>query len=207
MQRTDAEVCIVESLDFFDERERKEGEIISRTLRLTGKSPHYSYVRSRLELEAFLEEYKRSKYRYLHLSCHGNKGGFGTTVDFIPAADLLALLSKIKGNRRLFISSCCACTASFGKSLIDKSEWLSVVGPVGKIHHDDAAIFWTSFYHMMFNKNPDSMNNRNIIKNITTCSAVVGEQQFRFIRKSTGGGDAIEELIPEPTDAEPSEIA
>jgi hypothetical protein len=43
---TTANVCIVESLGFFDEDLRREGEIISRTLRLSGKRPYYSYVRS-----------------------------------------------------------------------------------------------------------------------------------------------------------------
>jgi hypothetical protein len=60
-----------ESLDFFDEKDRKEGEIIHRTLRLLGTEPHYIYVRSSAEMVAFINEFAKSEYRYLHLSCHG----------------------------------------------------------------------------------------------------------------------------------------
>jgi len=50
---TKADVCIIETLEFLDEDMRREGEIISRTLKLSGKHPHYSYVRSTQELQAF----------------------------------------------------------------------------------------------------------------------------------------------------------
>jgi len=195
MPSTAAEVCIVESLGFFDETDRKEGEIVARTLKLTGKSPHYSYVRSRAELEAFFKEYGKSPYRYLHLSCHGNKNGFGTSLEFVPESELVELLAPIKGRRRLFVSSCYACTASFGTNLVENSEWLSVLGPTGKIGFGDAAIFWTAFYHMMFEANAESMRNEDIINNVATCSAVVGKQQFRFISKSKDG-NAIERSLP-----------
>ena len=43
VKRTTPTVCIVESLDFLQEDSLKEGEIISRTLRLSEKPAHYTY--------------------------------------------------------------------------------------------------------------------------------------------------------------------
>ena len=50
---TQATLCIVESLEFLQEGTLREGEIISRTLRMSGKQTDYVYLRSRGELEAF----------------------------------------------------------------------------------------------------------------------------------------------------------
>jgi hypothetical protein len=77
---TRATLCIVESLEFLEEDTHCEGEIISRTLRLSGKPTQYVYLRSRDELEAFVKEFGRSDHRYLHISCHGDSGGFFTTT-------------------------------------------------------------------------------------------------------------------------------
>jgi hypothetical protein len=68
---TEANVCIVESIDMLQEDSLKEGEIIARTLRMSNKKSQYVYVRNRRELECVIEEFGRSKFRYLHLSCHG----------------------------------------------------------------------------------------------------------------------------------------
>jgi hypothetical protein len=145
MESTEAEVCIVESLNFLDEETRREGRILAQALTLSGKRPHYTYVRNSRELECFVEEFSRSTYRYMHLSCHGNEKQFWTTLDAIGWRDFVQLLAPIKGRRRLFISSCLACTPAFGRALLNESEWLSVVGPAGKIAFDDATLFWTSF--------------------------------------------------------------
>ncbi len=192
---TKADVCILESLRFFDEQDRREGEIISRTLRMLGKELYYVYIRSRQELEQIVTEYARSSYRYLHLSCHGKEEGFRTTLDFINADESAKIFSVVKGKRRLFLSSCSSCTTAFGKSLIEDedSEWLSVVGPDGKINFDDAAIFWATFYHRMFNENDDGMSNSAIEANIALCSAII-DQDFRFVRKERG--TTIAKVVP-----------
>lgn len=64
-----AEVFIVESLGKDDER---EGRIIESILRMGGKHPVYRFVKTRDELEDVIEEFHASKYRYLHISSHGN---------------------------------------------------------------------------------------------------------------------------------------
>src|SRR5260370_37352791 len=61
-KRTTPTVCIVESLDFLQEDSLKEGEIISRTLRLSEKPAHYTYLRSSDEMKAFVKEFGRSQH-------------------------------------------------------------------------------------------------------------------------------------------------
>lgn len=190
---TKANVCIVESWGFLEETVHEEGEIISRTLTLSGKRPSYTYIRSREEFEAFVEEFGKSPYRYLHLSCHGHENGFWTTHEMIPAPKMVAILAPHLKNRRLFVSACLATNSKFANELMDKSECYSVLGPVGSPFFDDAAIFWTSFYHLMFKENPAAMKSADIAINVEKCARLVDEPFRLFYRKN---GKVVEQIIP-----------
>jgi hypothetical protein len=75
MKDTIPEVFIVESLRFHDEeKDYYEGQIISDILRLNKKQSKYYYIRTKKELRAVLDKFRDSNYRYLHLSCHANRG-------------------------------------------------------------------------------------------------------------------------------------
>jgi hypothetical protein len=191
---TKATVWILETLNFSDETERKEGEILSRTLRLSRKHTAYTYIRTRQEFEAFVREFGNSAHRYLHISCHGETGAFHTTTEGIPAEEFADILAPHVDERRVFLSTCLAANDSFAKALLLNSGCLSVVGPAGSIDFDDAAIFWAAFYHLMFKDNPDSMNRQSIEKNLLLCAKLVGER-FRFFYKQNGR--VVQKLIPE----------
>jgi hypothetical protein len=182
---TKATVCIVESLDFFDEDTHREGEIISRTLRLSGKKTHYSYLRTRDELESFMKEFGKSNHRYLHVSCHGNTGQFFVTTEMIPALEFAQILVPHVNKRRVFLSTCLAADNQFAREILENSECWSILGPAGVINFDDAAIFWTTFYHLMFKESPDSMQRADIERVVTQCAKLVGEQ-FRFFYRRDG---------------------
>jgi hypothetical protein len=190
--KTKATVCIVESLDFFDEDLHKEGEIIFRTLRLSKKTAHYTYLRSRAEFEVFLKEFGRSSHRYLHISCHGGTGAFWTTLEKIKSDDFATMIAPYMDKRRLFLSTCLAADSGFAKALLNKSGCLSVLGPEGEINFDDAAIFWTAFYHLMFKMNPDAMHRSNLIENVKQCAKLVGQKFWFFDRR---GGKFTAELL------------
>ena len=49
--------------------------MIYRSLRMSLKKPLYHYVRTVSEFKHFIDEFGKSDYRYLHISCHGNKSG------------------------------------------------------------------------------------------------------------------------------------
>jgi hypothetical protein len=100
------------SLDPDDEGNgRLEGSIISNMLRLHGKHPKYRYVRTKAEFEDAIDEFGRSKYRYLHISAHGDPEGMCTTnldeVDYDVLADML---TPHFANKRLFLSACSIAT-------------------------------------------------------------------------------------------------
>jgi hypothetical protein len=173
-------LCIVESLGFLQEERLSEGNIIARTLTLSGKQSSYVQLRSSNELGSFLKEFGDSKHRYLHMSCHGNDGGFQLTTDYIPAEELAELVAPHVAKRRVFLSSCLAAESTFADVLLKKQrQCYSVVAPVKEIYFDDAAIFRTSFYHLMFKVNPRSMNNSDIQRNVKLCAELIGEK-FRF---------------------------
>jgi len=189
---TKATIWIVESLGFCDENARKEGEIISRTLQMSGKRTSYTYLRTRKEFEAFAKEFGNSPHRYLHVSCHGYDGVFHTTTDMIKASEFADILRPHVDKRRVFLSTCLAADDKFAEALLLNSKCLSVLGPAGTIDFDDAAIFWSAFYHLMFKENRNSMQNDKIKNNGLQCAKLVGEQ-FRFFYKK--GGKVAQKLL------------
>lgn len=185
---TKATVCFLESLGFLEEATHREGEIISRTLKLSGKRSDYVYVRSKAELAAFAAEFGSSDHRYLHISCHGNSDGFITTTERVESVQMAELLAPHLAGRRVFVFSCLAARSAFANSLLGASECLSVVAPIGTIRFDDAAIFWSTFYHLMFKASRGSMSNELIEANVKLCASLVGER-FRLFRRK--GGDVV----------------
>src|ERR1700741_3625319 len=78
------EVFVLESLELNDEAdERREGAVLAAVLKMCGKNPLYYYIRTKAELKFMAEEFTRSGYRYLHLSCHGGQTSLATTLDSV----------------------------------------------------------------------------------------------------------------------------
>ena len=188
MSSTQPTVCLVESLGFLEEQTHREGEIITRTLQLSGKRSDYIYIRTVDELRAVAREFGESEHRYFHLSCHGAvdaKGdmvGFALTTGSIATDELAHLLAPHVAGRRVFLSSCLAARSNFARTILEHSNCLSVLAPVNKIRFDDAAIFWTAFYHLMFKGPRASMTTARIKENVEICSALVKER-FRLFHQ------------------------
>ncbi|MES9949356.1 MAG: hypothetical protein ABW118_10385 [Candidatus Thiodiazotropha sp.] len=163
---TTPEVFIIESLSFKDEIEKNyEGKIISNILHLSNKKSIYYYIRTKHELEEVLDIFWETKYRYLHISCHGNNKEMATTIDTIPFNELAEIVEPFLENRRLFISACSMTNEGLAKTIIPSSECLSIIGPAKDINFNDAAILWASFYHLMFRDNFKKMNRELLLKN------------------------------------------
>jgi hypothetical protein len=184
--KSHAEVYIIESLDFDDEGERKEGEILSRTLTLSGKKPIYRYVRTKQEFNHFLDDFVRSKYRYLHISCHGNVDLIGLTLDQYDYDEFVTNVANALNDRRLFISSCKTVTDRFATKLFTASTCMSLAGPKKSINFDSAAVFWSTFYHMMFMKDSARMTRDDIAKTMLIVSWALAEPFNLFIRTGKG---------------------
>ena len=76
---------------------------------MSGKNPVYHYVRTRKELEHFVDEFRKSKYRYFHLSCHSEVNLFSMTLDYMTASELADVFGTALERRRLFLSTCFWC--------------------------------------------------------------------------------------------------
>lgn len=184
------DVFIIESLRVSEERDQREGEIIYRSLRMSGKKPIYHYVRTRRELEHFIGVFKTSGYRYLHLSCHGNIDLFATTFDDLDNADMVEVLGEAIDARRLFLSTCQAATSPFARLLFRQTRCISIAGPTGEIDFDDSAVFWTAFYHLMFKANRKKMDHATVHANLARGALMIG-QEFRLFSPKKGGLPAI----------------
>jgi hypothetical protein len=74
-------VFIIESTTLVDEEEgRQEGDALRAILQLAKRNVIYRYVRTEKELRKFLDQFHRSRFRYLHLACHGNDEEIGLTL-------------------------------------------------------------------------------------------------------------------------------
>ena len=200
------EVFILESLKVSEETHIKEGEILSRTLRLAGKKKTvYHYLRTRQEFEYFVKKFKRSPHRYLHISCHGNIDVFATTLDDIGVDEMVTILAPAIDGRRLFLSSCYAADPQnrFATRLMESSGCKSVVAPVSEIGFADAAVFWSTFYHLMFKRDLAKQNTEEFPRMsaedlrdvLSSCARLIGEE-FRGLAR-TKSGNVRERVYPE----------
>lgn len=125
---THPDVFIIESLDPDDEGNgRFEGSVVSHVLRLHGKNPIYSYVRTRHQFERAVAKFGKSNYRYLHISAHAEREGMCTTnqeeIDYDELAEMLS--PHLKG-RRLFLSACSMVHEDMAKEIIPRTQCYSV---------------------------------------------------------------------------------
>jgi hypothetical protein len=159
MTITHPKVFIIESLDFKDEKNGHfEGEVISKILNFSSIEHKYYYIRTRQEFEHVIGLFKKSKYRYLHISCHGNSNALYTTLDEIPFNELELIFEDALDNKRLFLSACSVTNSKLADVVLKDTNCYSLIGPAKDINMDDAAIFWAAFYQIMFKKNPKGMN-------------------------------------------------
>lgn len=178
---TRAEVFIIESLELEDEQEHREGEVLRRTLALAGKKPIYRYLRTRKEFEKFLEEFSKSRYRYLHISCHGNEDEVCLTFDKIPVAEFGKLVGPKLPRKRLFMSACSVTTENLARAVFNNGGCKSLLGPKSKINMDTSAVFWPAFYQLMFNREAKGMQTKAVIADVLLLGHAFAEQ-FNLFR-------------------------
>lgn len=153
--KTQPKVFIIESLRFKDEKKDLfEGKVISKILNFADIGCKYYYVRTKKEFEHVIGIFRKSKYRYLHISCHGDRNGIETTLDEISFQELGLIIQGALDKKRLFISACSVMNKNLAKEILPLTECYSIIGPSRDIYMDDAVIFWSSFYQLIFKKNP-----------------------------------------------------
>ena len=169
------QVFIIESLHHENEEGRvREGKVLSEILHLAGKESKYYYIRTRSELAWALNLFEKSKYRYLHISCHANDEAMDTTLDEIGFDELGPMLAPYLKGKRLFLSACSMASENLARSISLKSGYISILGPNEPVDFHDAAIFWASFYHRMFALQQTTMSTLNLLKTSSMLSTVFG---------------------------------
>src|SRR5438105_111596 len=88
---TEPNVFLIESNSERDEKkEYSEGRIISGVLNMMGKRTEYRYIRTRKELTLMLQQFAKSRFRYLHIACHGGDDSFALTLDDVKYREFAA---------------------------------------------------------------------------------------------------------------------
>jgi hypothetical protein len=157
------QVFIIESLDFEDEADRLEGKVLADVLAMCGKQPRYFYFRTAAELAVLADKFYESKYRYLHLSCHGSNTSIHTTLDSIPYVGFAEMFSGKLIHRRLFASACEVGNELFSEVVGGRNKGMhSIAAPADAIRFDVAVSFWAAFYVKAFSINDSSMRAADI---------------------------------------------
>lgn len=183
---TKPSVFIIESNEWKDEEEnRREGFILSEMLSLSQKPSEYRYIRTIKELTSVLEQFKKSRFRYLHIACHGYSEGFALTLDDIPFKEFVNIVSPYLDHRRLFISACSCVNKSLSIPILRDTNCYSVIGPDRDILFSDSAIIWAAFYSLMFKKNREAMfasEIKDALSNICSLFSVKFNAYFRLTK-------------------------
>lgn len=179
---------IIESLERSDEEAGREGVIIQQILKLSGSLPvEYIYIRTKPELSMALDEFKSSKFRYLHISCHGSKNSIELTLDSIPFGDFASAISPYLRGRRLFFSACSVVNRLLADSLMPRSRCYSIIGPCRDISFGDALLMWATFYHLAFRDEEElKLVGGKIRWALRRVNYSFG-QEFRYYRRINGG--------------------
>ena len=173
IQETFPEVFILESLTLADERKRRlEGRVLADVLRMCGKSPEYFYFRTEQELEQLILEFRRSGYRFLHLSCHGNDSELATTYGHVAYTRFAQLSAGHLQNRRLFVSACEVGNELFSELVSAKNRGMySIASPKVSIPFDKAVALWSALYVHMFSVDESYVKAKDIDEALTSlCS-------------------------------------
>ena len=185
---TEPKVFIIESLDFkSEEKELYEGHIISNILQMSRIESKYYYIRTKKEFKKVIALFNESNYRYLHISCHGGENSIWTTLDEITNHELGEILADCLDRKRLFLSACSAVNKDLAAEIIPSSNCNSIIGPKDDIEFRDAAIMWSSFYHLMFKGNSKKMERADLIENMQKVVDAFGQPlNYYSISKSKG---------------------
>lgn len=164
------EVFIIESLSVEDEIVGNyEGLRLAQTLRLAGLTPKYYYIHDEKELELVVPLFVQSRYRYLHLSCHGLDGELKLKDGTLSCERFAEIFAGALHLRRLFVSAC-----SMGKrDLVDAIHKTSkgahsVIAPMVEIYFDHAGVIWSSLYVALLERDKGNVQHETILECMRT---------------------------------------
>lgn len=192
------DVFIIESLRFEDEEAGwPEGKFLAHILHLAGRRYRYVYIRTKAELDAVIDQFEDSNFRYLHLSCHASAKGIALTLDRVPIAELAEMLAPALEKRRVFLSACKLATPDLATALMKDTGCYSVIGPSTAIDIDASALFWASVYFLMFRDEAKAMKKKDLQRNVQKVAQLfeVSMRYFASDSKSENGWTEVDVAV------------
>jgi hypothetical protein len=165
-QKTAYGVFIIESVK---STEFTDGENLHQILELCDIVSVYSWADTIEDLERHLADFKRSQFRYLHLSCHADNSGIFINEDKITNEDLANMLKGGLENKRVFMSACKGANRDLASRLISECRAYSLIGTPLDLPFTKSAVFWPSFYHVMNENDQGKMRRQDIKYSLKDC--------------------------------------
>jgi hypothetical protein len=159
-------VFIIESLR---KGEYWDGKNLSKILALSKINNAYHKVQSKEDFIESIRRFKKSEFRYLHISCHSDKNGIEIDGEEITNKELIRIFKNKIIGRRLFLSACQGSNKKMATVVLTKCGGQSLIGTPTDLHFDKAALFWPSFYHVINNIDKKGMNKRSISSALKKC--------------------------------------
>lgn len=159
-------VFIIESLrkgDYFD------GRNLSEILDLSGVLNIYKEVNTKGDFIKAIDAFSKSKLRYLHISCHADMKGIEINDEDVSNTELSVIFKNKINRKRIFLSACKGSNRNMATAVISKCGGKSVIGTPINLHFDKAALFWPSFYHVIYCDDNKRMNKRNLSAVLKKC--------------------------------------
>lgn len=160
-------------MDLDNERDGKlDGQALKGILDICDIPNEYYYIRTKVELDYVMEEFVKSNFQFLHLSCHGNEEELCLTLEHLSYEAFEDIIGDRMWHRRLFLSACRVARLTLAERFIPKHHTLSVIGTPDDIAYDRAAIVWSTFYYLMYENNKVSMPQRDLLPVLEEVSRV-----------------------------------
>lgn len=176
-------VFIVESLTLAEERRNcLDGYHLKQMLDLMEVPNEYFFFRTKLELAHLAKEFRHSKLRYLHLSCHGNENTIGLALESLCFQEFDDLVGPSLGGKRLFLSACNLARFEFAEWFIPRQGCLSIIGRPDEPSFVESASFWSTFYFLMNKTDSERMTHKTLKEILGKCSATYGIDLNYFSR-------------------------
>ena len=158
---------IIESLRSDDDA---DGEVLDQILEMSGIDSDYHYADTVDDFKRFIEEFKSSGYRYLHLSCHADQKGIQINGEDISNQELADLLKSALTGKRLFMFACKGANRDIANKVIKLCGSNSLIGSPTNLRFDKSVLFWPSFYHIMNELDEKIMKRKYLVSSLQKCT-------------------------------------
>lgn len=156
-------------IEFLRADDCADGEILSQILELSNIDVIYKWANNKIHLAELLQEFKKSKFRYLHISCHANETSLEINGDEITNSKFESISKDVLKNRRIFLSACKAANRDLAARLVSKNNAYSLLGVPINLRFDKSALFWPCFYHLINEIDASKMRREDIVETVKKC--------------------------------------